>query len=144
MRKIFLICFAILALSSSLSAKDEEAEKIAMQNRKVVQMAAKEISAKLPQKVDDYTQLVSLKAEGEGLVYTFEINTGAKSDKAVIEEDNGRMEKRVTRGICHSSKRFLESGIQISYIYSSAASKQQLFRFDVTRKVCKDILGPAY
>ena len=144
MIKIFLIFSTVFMLNSSLFAKESQAEKIAMQNREVVKMAAKEMSSKLPQKVDEYTKLISLKAEGESLIYTFEINTGAKSDQAVIEEDKGRMGKRVTRGICHSSKRFLDSGIQISYVYSSAASKKQLFRFDVTRQTCKDVLGPTF
>ena len=70
------------------------------------------------------------------LIYTFEINTGAKSDDAVRKEDRGRMKKAVTTSICDSSKRFLDSKINISYLYISANSKAELFRFDVTRADC--------
>ena len=71
------------------------------------------------------------------MIYTFEINTGAKSDEAIIKEGKERMAKRIRRGICQSSKRFLDSHIDISYIYKSAATKKELFRFDVTKSDCE-------
>ena len=145
MKKIILLLLAFWAFSMSLDAKENEMDKIRQQNIEVVKAAAMELSAKLPQKVDEYTQLVDLKAEGENLIYTFEINTGAKSDEATIKEAEERqMKVRVAGGICRSSKRFLESGIGISYIYRSAASKKQLFRYDVTNQTCLDLLGPVY
>ncbi|MEA3419038.1 MAG: hypothetical protein U9Q90_06520 [Campylobacterota bacterium] len=143
MTKTILILLSLSALNISLFAEDMT-EKIKMQNREVVKMAAAEMAAQLPQKVDNYTQLVDIKAKDESLVYTFEINTGAKSDDTVINEDKSRMKEAVTNGICQTSKRFLDSGILISYIYTSAASKKQLFHFDVNRKACEDLLGSRY
>ena len=135
----------ILISTLSLFANVSEVDKVKQQNIEVVKAAAKELSAKLPQKVDAYTQLVDLRGEGENLFYTFEINTGARSDEAIIKEGEARQMKiRITAGICRSSKRFLESGIGIHYIYRSAASKKQLFRYDVANKTCLDLLGPAY
>ncbi len=132
MNKILL---SVLLLCGTLFANDM-ANKIKKQNQEIVQLAAKEISSQLPQKIDDYTQLVKLEGEGETLLYTYEINTGAKSDNTVIKEDKSRMKKAVTQGICKSSSRFLQSGINISYIYASAKSKKELFRFDVSKKDC--------
>jgi len=145
MKRIVWIFSLFLAFSLALYANVNEADKVKQQNIEVVKAAAKELSAKLPQKVDAYTQLVDLKAEGENLIYTFEINTGAKSDETIVKEGEARqMKVRVSAGICRSSKRFLESGIGIHYIYKSAASKKVLFRYDVTNKTCLDLLGPAY
>ena len=70
------------------------------------------------------------------MLYTFEINATNKSDDEIMKEDKSRMKKAVTMGICNSSKKFLENGINISYIYASAKSKKELFRFDVTQKDC--------
>ena len=143
--KLFLTLLTLMTLAASAFANDTEAEKIVMQNKNVVKMAVEEMSAKLPQKVDEFTQLVAIDAKGEQLIYTFEINTGAKSDKTVIEEGKERkMGERVLKGICKSSKRFIESGIGISYIYNSASSGGRLFRFDANKKVCESIFGPAY
>ncbi len=145
MIKTFLTLFVFVLVSTSLLAKDAEVDKITIQNREVVKMAAKEMASKLPQKVDDFTQFVDIAAKDESLIYTFEINTGAKSDKAVIEEGKERkMGERVISGICRSSKRFIESGINISYIYNSAASKKRLFRFNASKKICEDMFGPLY
>ena len=145
MIKTFLTLFVFVLVSTSLLAKDAEVDKITIQNREVVKMAAKEMASKLPQKVDDFTQFVDIAAKDESLIYTFEINTGAKSDKAVIEEGKERkMGERVISGICRSSKRFIESGINISYIYNSAASKKRLFRFSASKKICEDMFGPLY
>jgi hypothetical protein len=118
---------------------DDMAAKIKKQNIQIVQMAAKEISNQLPQKIDNYTELVKIEGKDESLLYTFEINTGSKSDEAVIKEDRSRMQKAVTHGICNSSARFLQSGIDISYIYKSAKSKKELFRFDVSKKDCANL-----
>ncbi len=135
MLKTVSIIISVLVLNSTLTA-DDMADKIKTQNQEIVQLAAKEISSQLPQKIDDFTQLVKLEGKGQTLLYTYEINTGAKSDDTVINEDKSRMKKAVTQGICKSSERFLISGIDISYIYASAKSKKELFRFDVSRKDC--------
>ncbi|RRS32284.1 MAG: hypothetical protein P794_01340 [Epsilonproteobacteria bacterium (ex Lamellibrachia satsuma)] len=135
MKKTLPFILSLFLLNTILFA-DSTADKIRLQNQNVIKMAASDMSKQLPQKVDDYTQLVKIEAKEQTLAYTFEINTGAKSDEAVIKEDKSRMKKAVTIGICNSSKRFLQSGIDISYIYTSAVSKRMLFQFDVNKKDC--------
>jgi hypothetical protein len=137
MKKLVLFVSGLVLVSSNLLSDDEMAKKIQFQNNKVVKLAAEELSKQLPQKIDNYTNLVNIVGKDESLLYTFEINTGSKSDKTVIEEDKSRMQKAVTQGICKSSIRFLKSGIGISYIYASAKSKKELFRFDVSMKDCQ-------
>ncbi len=135
MIKPISILVSLLFLTSLLHA-DDMAQKVKKQNQEVVKLAAQELNEQLPKKIDKYTQLITIKAKNEDLVYTYEINTGDKSDADVIKEDKSRMQKAVTKGICDSSKRFLENGIDISYIYTSAMSKKALFRFDVSQKDC--------
>jgi len=135
MKKIPDFIFSIFLLSTLLFA-DSTADKIRLQNQNVIKMAASEMSGQLPQKVDDYTQLVKIEAKDQVLAYTFEINTGAKSDEAIIKEDKTRMKNAVISGICNTSKRFLKSGIDISYIYTAAVSKGVLFQFNVNKNDC--------
>jgi hypothetical protein len=134
-KKTAIIISSFLALSSTLFA-DEMADKIKVQNQEVVKLAAKELSSQLPQKIDNFTQLMNIEAKDETLIYTFEINATNKSDDMIIKEDRSRMKKAITEGICNSSKKFLENGIDISYTYTSAKSKKELFRFDVSQKDC--------
>ena len=119
-----------------MQTKELPLEEMRKQNSEIVKLASEEISKTLPQKVDSYTTLMTVEGKDTTLIYTFEINTGAKSDDAVKKEDRGRMKKAVTTGICDSSKRFLDSDISISYLYISANSKAELFRFDVTQADC--------
>ncbi|MCH9814625.1 MAG: hypothetical protein K0U47_11875 [Epsilonproteobacteria bacterium] len=130
-----LVTFSILTLSVSLFA-DSMQEKVKQSNQEVVSLAAKEIAKQLPQTIDQFTKLIAIEAKAQSLVYTYEINTGVKSDESVIKEDKSRMQQAVTKGICHSSWRFLQSGIDISYIYTSAVSKKKLFQFDVGKGDC--------
>jgi len=112
-------------------------EKIREQNKKIIKMVVEEISKKLPQKVDNYTTLIQIKAQETTLIYSFEINTGAKRDEMVIKEDKARMQRVITQGVCQSSKRFLNAGVTLSYAYISASSKKNLFTFTMTQKRCK-------
>ncbi len=114
-------------------------EKIREQNREIIKMVVDEISKTLPQTVDKYTEITKIRDKNLTLIYTFEINTAAKSDEAVKKEDRSRMEKSVTKGVCQSSKRFLDAGINLSYEYFSASSKKELFSFQMTQKICKGI-----
>jgi len=146
MKKILLL--GLILLSQSLMAtgtpteqpkiqnRDLPNSELIKQNRKIASLAAEEMSKTLPQKIDKYTQLLSITAKGTTLAYLFEINTGAKSDDTVRKEDRTRMEQAITQGICTRSKRFLDAEINISYIYRSAASKAELFRFDITKEKC--------
>lgn len=143
MKKQLLILGIIASLSQlsfgevqQLQTKELPLEQMQEQNSEIVKLASEELSKTLPKKVDSYTTLISVKGKETTLTYTFEINTGAKSDDAVKKEDRGRMQKAVISGICQSSKRFLESDITISYLYLSAVSKAELFRFDVSRASC--------
>jgi hypothetical protein len=79
-------------------------------------MVVEKISEDLPQEVDRYTKMIKVRDENLTLIYTFEINTGAKSDDTVRKEDRTRMQRAVTTGVCRSSKRFLDADINISYI----------------------------
>jgi len=114
-------------------------EKIREQNKIIVKMVVDEISKKLPQKVDNYTTLIKIRDEELTLIYTFEINTGAKSDEAVIKEDKARMKRVISKGICQSSKRFLDAGVTLSYEYLSASTKKELFTFSMTQESCKEL-----
>ena len=146
MKKTLLI--GIILLSQGLMASTAPASKpkmqsqelsvkqLAKQNKKITKLAAEEMNKTLPQKVDKFTELIRVSAKDTTLEYLFEINTGAKSDKTVRQEDHARMEKAITEGVCRSSKRFLDAQINISYIYRSATSKSELFRFDITQQKC--------
>jgi len=143
MKKIILLSASVLFVGQMLYAEEKVTVKeypltaMQKQNRNIVKMASEELNKGLPQKIDKYTTLMKIEGKGETLLYTFEINTGAKSDDAVKKEDHARMKRAVTNGICKSSKRFLDAHINIVYVYLSAASKQELFRFDVKRKECE-------
>ena len=142
MKKTLLLS-ALLSLSATAifsvtaSTKDLPVSELVKQNRHIVTLASKEISKTLPQKVDRYTTLLRVEGHDTTLLYVFEINTGAKSDESVMKEDRTRMKEAVTRGICQSSKRFLNAEISISYRYISAASQKTLFQFDVNKSDCK-------
>lgn len=147
MKKILLsllVCSAVsLVASDNLqvdpSAQAKADKQMKIQNRSVVKHVIEEYSSKLPQKVDKYTTFTNIAADDLTLIYTFEINTGAKSDESVIKEDGPRMEKNVVNGICQSARRFLQSDIALKYVYKSAASKKELFAYKVEAKDCVTI-----
>lgn len=147
MKKIFFI-LALVGISSLFSketmpvdpsAQAKADKQMKLQNKNVIKAVVDEYSKKLPQKVDEYTTFVGISSKNLTLIYTFEINTGAKSDATVIKEDKKRMTEMVSYGICKSSKRFLESDINLSYIYTSKATKHELFKIDVTLEDCKNL-----
>ncbi len=143
MKKSFLalgimVALSQLSFSEEVQTRTEEfpQKEMQKQSREIVRLSSEEISKTLPQTVDEYTVLTTVEGKDTTLIYTFEINTGAKSDEAVKKEDRTRMQKAVTTGICQSSKRFIAAQINISYVYISANSKEELFRFDVTKADC--------
>ncbi len=141
MKKSLLALSIIITLSQSIFAEgikqqDLPVEEMQKQKREIVKLSSEEISRTLPQTVDKYTVLTKVEGKDTTITYTFEINTGAKSDEAVKKEDRVRMKEAVTMGICQSSKRFIDAQINISYIYISGKSKAELFRFDVSQKDC--------
>ena len=127
----------VLKVDPSAQAKADKQMKL--QNKNVIKFVIEEYKRKLPQKVDNYTQFVDISSKDLTLIYTFEINTGAKSDETVIKEDKKRMGEMVKLGICKSSQRFLDSDINLSYVYNSQATKKELFKFNVTKKDCSNI-----
>jgi len=130
--KVFkLLCGLFIVLNLSASTPD----KNMLQNQNVIDMAAKSLSKDLPQKVDTFTSLVAVKSKPGTLVYVFEINAPA-SDEQIMKKDKSRMEKSIVKGVCRSSKRFLDSDIKISYVYIGAKSKKELFKFDIDKKEC--------
>lgn len=138
---LLLVVFAISLFSSEIKSKTGNfpAEEMKKQNIEIAKLTAKSISKDLPQTIDKYTTLTKVISEQTTLVWTFEINTGAKSDESVKNEDHSRMQKAVTKGICQSSNKFLQAGINTSYIYKSSKTKATLFRFDVSQKDCVGI-----
>jgi len=137
--------FTLLIFSLSLTLFSSEiqtrtgtfpAKEMKSQNREIVRMVVEEISSTLPQIIDKYTVLTAIKAQDTKMIYYFEINTGSKSDESVRNEDRSRMENAVTKGICQSAERFINAQIDISYIYLSAKSKAELFKFDISQKDC--------
>ena len=131
-----LTLFGTLMMAENMQTRDLPMDAMVKQNKKIVKLASEEISKTLPQKVDQYTRLLKVEGKDTTMIYIFEINTGAKSDEAIKKEDRTRMQKAVTQGICRSSKRFLDAEINITYLYQSAASKKELFRFDVSKADC--------
>jgi len=119
--------------------KEYPLEKMKEQSKKIIKMVVEEISKNLPQKVDKYTQITNIRDENLTLIYTFEINTGVKSDEAVKKEDKERMGKNITKGICQSSKRFLDAGVTLRYEYMSASTKNELFTFTMTQEICSEL-----
>ena len=142
MKKILLLlALSISLFSSEIKTKTGEfpAKEMKKQNLEIARLTAISLSKDLPTVVDKYTTLTKVINEDTTLVWTFEINTGAKSDETVRAEDHSRMKKAVTEGICQSSSKFLEAGINTSYIYVSAKTKANLFRFDISQKDCLGI-----
>lgn len=138
---LILITLTISGFASDIKSKtgDFPQQEMKSQNKEIVKMVVAEIASTLPLKIDDYTQFVEIKGKDTTMLYYFEINTGSKSDESIQKEDKSRMKKAVTKGICQSAKRFIEAQINISYIYLSAKTKSELFRFDISHKECVGI-----
>jgi len=143
MKKILLITIIGLAFCQSIFAKDlpvrqqdVSPQQLQKQNKEITVLVAEQLSKDLPKDIDKYTKFTSIKANDATLIYTFEINTGSKSDKAVMKEDKSRMEEAVINGVCRTSKRFMDAQITIKYIYKSTKSKAKLFQFDITQNKC--------
>ena len=131
--------FASEALKVDPSAQAKADKQMKLQNKNVIKHVVAELSSKLPQKVDKFTTFTDITSDDLTLIYTFEINTGAKSDEAVQKEDGPRMAKYIKEGICKSSKRFLDSDIALKYRYTSASSKKELFAYKIEAKDCKEL-----
>ncbi len=147
MKQYFLQYTLLLCVASALYAKampmqTQEFPKKEMkkQNIQIASLAAQAMSKNLPKQIDKYTTLLSVKNDATTLVYTFAINSDAKSDAAIQKEDHKRMQKAVTEGVCQSSQRFLQAGIDTAYVYVSVKTKKPLFRFDITKDKCTNLI----
>jgi len=136
----------LLALSVSLLAQDLKirsdnfpASEMKAQNVTVAEMSAAALSKDLPHKIDNYTTLQTVTNEEATMIYTFLINSGSKSDETIKNEDKSRMKKAITTGVCQSARQLLKAQISIVYIYSSAKTKAELFRFKISQKDCVGI-----
>ena len=143
MKKSILTLTAFIALNATvlmgaeqIRTQDMPIKDMKSQNKRLIKMVVAEISNSLPQVVDKYTKFTKISNKDLTLIYTFEIDTGDKDDDDVIKQSEDRMRKVVKNGICQSSKRFLYSDINISYVYTSAKTKTKLFQIDVTKKDC--------
>jgi hypothetical protein len=143
MKKIILatllsISFIQLSFAQETKMRTQEFPKKEMKKQKdeVAKLMAKGLNKNLPQTIDKYTTLTKVTNNKSTLVYTFEINTGVKKDETIIKEDHSRMKKAITKGVCQSSSKLLEAGINTTYIYLSAKTKKPLFRFEITQDKC--------
>jgi len=116
---------------------DLEIDKMRMQNLNIVKKAVEGINKTLPQKVDNVTQLTHLDSNGTKLIYTFEVDIKEEDIDKVREKAKSSMAPRIRDGICKSSTRFLQAGIDISYRYISKKSKKELLIINVNDKSCK-------
>ena len=136
---LLLLTFSTHATDIIKEGQEYPVEKIREQNQKIIKMVVEEISKSLPQKVDKYTSMTKIEDKNTTLIYTFEIKTEPKSDETVRKEDKPRMEKAITKGVCQSSKRFLEAGITLNYTYLNASTKNELFTFSMNHEKCKEL-----
>jgi len=137
---LLLLSISLVASEPKVKTGEFPAEEMKKQNIEIAKLVAQEISETLPHIIDSYTTMTDIRNDDTTLVYTFEINTGVKSDETVRNEDKSRMKQAVTNGVCQSSSKFLAAGINTSYIYISAKTKANLFRFDITQKDCPIVI----
>ena len=126
----------LFAVSLPVQNQDVSPEQLKSQNIQIAKLVAEQLSKDLPKTIDKFTKFTNVVASNANLIYTFEIDTGSKSDKEVIAEDKTRMKEAVMYGICQSSKRFMDAQMTITYQYLSAKSKIKLFQFDVKQSDC--------
>lgn len=138
---LLLLTLSISLFSSDIKTKTGEfpAKEMKKQNIEIAKLTASSLSKDLPHTIDKYTTLTKIISDKTTIIWTFEINTGAKSDESVQSEDRTRMQKAVTQGVCQSSEKFLTAGIDTTYIYTSSKTKVELFRFEISQKDCTGI-----
>ena len=133
MKRIAIVAVTALVLWAKPMT---EAEKIRQQNMEVVKAAAASMNETLPKRIDPYTRLLRIEADGERLVYDFEVDAGPRSDEELRKRQPART-RIVREGVCSRSARFLQSGIVIVYRYISAATKKPLFDVVVRKEDCR-------
>lgn len=137
---MIFVLFSAFASDMQLQSRELSSESMKKQNREIAKLAAQELSKALPSTIDKYTKLTNIRANDTTLVYIFEIDISPRNDASVKKEDHSRMKEAVTLGVCRNSKRFLDADISIQYIYNSAHSKSELFKFDINKEICFNTL----
>jgi hypothetical protein len=132
---------SISANNLPVKNQDVSPEQLKSQNKEITKLAAQQLSKNLPQVINKYTIITKIEAVGASLIYTYEINTGAKSDETVRAEDRTKWEEFYIQNVCQRSKRFLDAQVSLSYVYYSAKTKTKLFQFDVNQAKCFKIYG---
>ena len=127
---------AVFGVDLPVKNQDVSAEQLKSQNKEITKLVATELSKSLPQVINKATKIISIEAIETNLIYTYEINTGAKSDDAIRAEDRTKWEKIYVKNVCKRSKRFLDAQVKLSYVYISAISKEKLFQFDIEQADC--------
>ena len=148
MRSILLAPAIILALGTAVHAApmkkfnpqiqmggDLSVDKLREQNLIVVKKAAEGIGETLPQRVDKFTKLTAIDANGTRLIYTFGVDAGPKSDETMRKE-GAKMAPRILQGICTSAKRFIQADISLTYRYINRATHSEILRVDADKSKC--------
>ncbi|ABB44573.1 hypothetical protein Suden_1295 [Sulfurimonas denitrificans DSM 1251] len=136
---ILTVLSPVLMFATDIRSQELSTQNMQKQNTQITKLAADELSKTLPQTIDKHTKLIKVASNETALIYIFEIDAAPKSDEVIKKEDHSGMKEAVTIGVCRSSKRFLEANITITYIYNSAKSKAELFRFDIDNKSCSNL-----
>jgi len=131
-----LITLELFASQMQMQNRNISTKDMKTQNKEIAKLAAQEINKSLPQKIDKYTTLKRVESKNSTIIYIFELNIAPKADETIIKEDHNRMKEAVTRGTCATSQRFLQADITLQYIYTSATTKKELFRFNINQKSC--------
>ena len=118
---------------------DLSVDKMRKQNLLIVRKAAEGIGESLPQRVDAYTKLTAVDANGTRLIYTFEVDAGPKSIESMRAKGH-LMAPRILSGICRSAQRFMEADITLTYRYLALPSRQEVLRVDANKTKCPESL----
>ena len=148
MRSILLASAVVVAYSATLHATpmkkfnpqiqmggDLTVDKLRKQNLIVVKKAAEGIGETLPQRVDKFTKLTAIDANGTRLIYTFSVDAGPKSDETMRQE-GARMAPRILKGICQSAERFMQADITLTYRYINSGTHSEILRVDADKSKC--------
>ena len=84
---ILITAISLVASDAPVRTGEFPAKEMKAQKVEMAKMMAEELNRKLPQIVDQYTTLASVKSNKSTLIYTFKINTAPKSDETVRKED---------------------------------------------------------
>jgi hypothetical protein len=68
---ILLVSFSLFASDMKMQSRDLSPKDMKSQNKEIVKLVAQEMTESLPQKIDKYTTLLNITADGSTLVYNF-------------------------------------------------------------------------